>query len=69
MTARLVGASRSVHVIPVEIRFHVDPGGLTDVVDGHSTVDQFVTKMENYWYRRTTAHGEDRGFHSFVGES
>jgi len=57
------------HLIPVEIRFHVDPGGLTDVIDGLASVDSFRAKLLGHWYRRTTLHGEDRGFHALVDES
>lgn len=68
LTARLLGASCFVHSIPIEIRFHVDPDGLTDVIDGRVEVDRFIRKMHTHWYRRTAGPGEDRGLHLIMGE-
>lgn len=68
VTARLLGASSAVHVVPIEIRFHVDPGGLADLIEERVGVSQFLNRMKKQWYRRSTPDGQTRGLHLVVDE-
>src|SRR5581483_2820136 len=38
--------------VPIECRFHCNPKGLADVVGGRATVEEFVRKLETYWWYR-----------------
>jgi hypothetical protein len=43
--SRFVGA-------PIECRFHCNPTGLADVVDGRASPEEFVRKLRTYWWHR-----------------
>jgi hypothetical protein len=62
VVAELIGARADVAYIPVELRLHVDPGGLVDLAEGRVTVDQFARRMRNRWYERPPRNGP-RGLH------
>jgi len=38
--------------VPIECRFHCNPKGLADVVDGRATVEDFLRKLRTYWWYR-----------------
>jgi hypothetical protein len=62
ITGRLIGAHPAYHVIPREIRFLTDPGGLCDVVEGETTARRFDARM-----RRGGFDGSDHsGPHSVL---
>ncbi len=60
--ARLIGARAEVTMVPIELRFHVDPGGLADLSAGRVTVDQFARRLRRKWYERSPRNGP-RGLH------
>jgi len=62
VVAQLIGARADVALVPIELRFHVDPGGLVDLAAGRVTVDQFARRMRNKWYERPPRNGA-RGLH------
>jgi len=64
---QLIGHSATYELIPVEVRFHSDSGGLPDLVMGRVIVEQFVESMKSRWYwREPSARGTPRGLHTFV---
>jgi hypothetical protein len=62
VVAQLIGARADVALVPIELRFHVDPGGLVDLADGRVTVDEFASLMRNKWFERPARNGP-RGLH------
>ena len=60
----LIGHSEHYKLIPIEVRFHVDQGGLSDLLDGRVDVDEFIASMMTRWYSRPAdRHGRPRGLH------
>ena len=55
--------------VPIEIRFHVDRGGIPDLLFGLVTLEKFIERMENFWYQRELHNGETRGMHFFIDRS
>jgi hypothetical protein len=49
---RLIGASPRYHPISVEARFHAGRGGLSDLLDGATDVESFVSRVRNEWWKR-----------------
>jgi hypothetical protein len=65
VTGRLIGAHPAYHVIPREIRFLTDRGGLCDVVEGTATPRGFEARM-----RRGGFDSSDHsGPHSVLGDA
>jgi Sulfotransferase family len=62
VVARLIGARAEVTLVPIELRFHVDRGGLADLSAGRVTVDQFARRMRKKWFERSPRNGP-RGLH------
>lgn len=58
----LVGSHPSYAVVPIELRFHTDPGGLLDVLAHRTSMTEFASRMEGAFFRRTTLGGP-RGLH------
>ena len=52
VTAELLGRHSRFCDVPIECRFHCNPSGLSDVVSGRATPDQFVRKLRTYWWHR-----------------
>jgi len=52
VTAELLGRHSHFADVPIECRFHCNPSGLSDVVGGRATPDQFVRKLRTYWWHR-----------------
>jgi sulfotransferase family protein len=49
--AQLLCRSTSLALIPVETRFHVDDGGLVDLVDGRVSKQKFVRRLRGFWWK------------------
>jgi hypothetical protein len=62
IVGELLGARADVTLVPIELRFHVDPGGLADLGDGKVEVEDFVRAMRKRWYERPERNGP-RGLH------
>jgi Sulfotransferase family len=52
ITAELLGRHSRFFDVPIECRFHCNPSGLSDVVGGRATDEQFVRKLRSYWWHR-----------------
>lgn len=65
--ARLVAKAPGYALVPVEARFHTDPGGLPDVVRGEVAPGDFVRVFRKRWYRRGRDGGA-RGLHVVILE-
>jgi hypothetical protein len=52
VVAHLLGHHSWFHAVPIECRFHCNPKGLADVVEGRATPDEFVTKLRRFWWHR-----------------
>jgi hypothetical protein len=70
-TADLLNRHAAVRRIRGEVRFHVSPEGLLDLVAGRTTLRRFTRFMRAKWYRRPDTWREDReiGVHSWLDES
>lgn len=69
MVARLLGCHPDYYVIPIELRFLVDPGGLCDFVAGAADFDQFKRLITGRWWYRELQNGETRGLHRIFPEA
>ena len=54
------------HMIPIEVRFIVDPGGLCDLVAGVTEMARFHRQVRNFWWCRRTHSGQTRGLHKIM---
>ena len=68
------------HGVPIECRFHCNPKGLADVVQGRTEPEEFLRKLRGYWWHRVRigdrayvkakwralGRGEVRGLHTIV---
>lgn len=52
VTAELLGRHSRFCDVPIECRFHCNPSGLSDVVSGRATPEQFIRKLRTYWWHR-----------------
>lgn len=63
IAGELVGASSHYVLIPIELRFHVERGGLLDLALGKVGVSQFEDNMMESWYYREPNNSGPRGVH------
>ncbi|MGI8947178.1 MAG: sulfotransferase family protein [Ornithinimicrobium sp.] len=62
IAGELIGASAHYALVPIELRFHVDGGGLAQLARGETSLDAFQTAMTRKWYQRPpAASGASRG--------
>jgi hypothetical protein len=53
--------------VPNEARFHTDPGGLPDVLNGTTSPDLFAYRLRHYWWRNfEPTRLSFRGLHRYV---
>jgi hypothetical protein len=50
--AQLLGRHSRFCDVPIECRFHCNPSGLSDVVAGRASPEEFVRKLKTYWWHR-----------------
>ncbi len=62
IVGQLLGARADMTLVPIEMRFHVDPGGLADLGEGRIELEDFVKEMRSHWYKRPNRNGP-RGLH------
>jgi hypothetical protein len=48
---KLLCRSVSLALIPVETRFHVDEGGLVDLLEGRVSKEKFMRRLRGFWWR------------------
>lgn len=63
IVGQLIGHSATFELVPTEVRFHTDPGGLPDLVAGRIGVEEFADNMVRKWYRRRANRNGPRGVH------
>lgn len=63
IVGQLIGHSAAFELVPTEVRFHTDPGGMPDLIAGRIDVDQFAENMRTKWYRRRANRNGPRGVH------
>ena len=61
ITGELIGSRADVAFIPIELRFHVDAGGLSDLAAGNVTVDEFAQRLRRAWFQRPASAAGPRG--------
>lgn len=52
VVANILGHHGHFHMVPIECRFHCNPGGLADVVEGDATPAEFLEKLRGFWWQR-----------------
>lgn len=65
--ARLVGAHARYRYLDAQVRFHVDDGGLPDLLAGRVQVERFLERMRGHWWFHTRAEERGSGLHQLVG--
>lgn len=68
IAGELLGRHPDLALIPVEMRFHVDPGGLVDLAQGAIDVGTFEDKLRTRWFRRKPNSSGPRGLHVVADE-
>ena len=53
--ARLLDRQSGFHSVPIECRFHVNPRGFPDLLEGRVTKEQFLRKLKKFWWYRIRA--------------
>ena len=57
VVAELLSHHSLLHEVPIETRFHCNPKGLADVVEGRTEPREFVAKLRRYWWHRVRVGG------------
>jgi hypothetical protein len=57
IVASLLGEHSRFASVPIECRFHCNPNGLADLVDGRTTPEEFVEKLRKFWWHRVRVGG------------
>jgi hypothetical protein len=79
LIAKLIGRHAEFHNLPIECRFHADPGGFPDLLAGRTTPERFLRRLRGFWWHRYRRGGrspdllpwlalgrEPRGLHKIV---
>lgn len=53
--SQLLAQSSRYARVPIEARFHVNPQGFPDLLTGEVTPEQFVSKLQRFWWKRIRA--------------
>ncbi|MGI8460464.1 MAG: sulfotransferase [Solirubrobacterales bacterium] len=53
--AELLDHHTRFHSVPIECRFHVNPQGFPDLLEGRVTKQQFLRKLRRFWWYRIRA--------------
>lgn len=70
IVGELLGAHSDLALVPVELRFHVDAGGLADLCVGTTDLQTFEDRLRSRWFRRPpTKSGGPRGLHAVTDEA
>jgi hypothetical protein len=57
IVAALLGEHSRFASVPIECRFHCNPNGLADLVDGRTTPGEFIDKLRRFWWHRVRIGG------------
>ena len=52
VVANILDRHSHFHMVPIECRFHCNPGGLADVVEGRAPPELFLKKLRGFWWQR-----------------
>ncbi|MDX6638633.1 MAG: hypothetical protein QOJ01_2144 [Solirubrobacterales bacterium] len=66
--AQLLCRNVDMALIPVETRFHSDPGGFPDLLTGKVTKAQFVKRLRGFWWKGFQTN-RFRGLHRLMDQS
>lgn len=66
---RILGSHGDLKMVPTEVRFIVDPGGLCDLINGKVDFDGFRNGLLGPWWYKTTPNGGRRGLHKYLERS
>lgn len=79
LVAKLIGRHAEFHNLPIECRFHADPGGFPDLLAGRTSKERFLRRLRGFWWHRYRSGGrppdilprlalgrEPRGLHKIV---
>lgn len=53
--SQLLGSHSRYSRVPIEARFHVNPQGFPDLLAGKASPEQFVRKLQRFWWKRIRA--------------
>ena len=53
--ASLLDRHSRFHAVPIECRFHTNPQGFPDLLEGRVTKEQFLRKLRRFWWYRIRA--------------
>ncbi|HEX3262333.1 MAG TPA: sulfotransferase [Solirubrobacterales bacterium] len=67
VVAKLLGKHSKMAIVPVEVRFHVEPRGFPGLLSGEVTKDQFLRRLRGFWWRGFQTR-RMRGLYRFVPE-
>lgn len=62
IVARLLGKGSRYATLSRELKFHSHPGGLTDLLDGNTSLDDFCGQLRDRWWGEDTPEGASGGF-------
>ena len=62
IVARLLGKGSRYATLSRELKFHSHPGGLTDLLDGKTSVDDFCRQLRARWWGENRPAGASDGF-------
>lgn len=63
IAGELIGAGSHYALVPIELRFHVEKGGLCDLARGQVSLDAFESAMTKRWFKRPPRPNGPRGVH------
>jgi hypothetical protein len=66
IVAKLLGSHPAYEMIPTEVRFIGDRGGLCDLVEGRVPLRRFKRDILGRWFYREVKDGTARGLHLFM---
>src|ERR671929_1283593 len=65
--AKLLGKHSKMALVPVEVRFHVEPRGFPGLLSGEVTKEQFLRRLRGFWWRGFQTR-RMRGLYRFIPE-
>lgn len=68
IVAELIAQSRRYALVPIEIHFHAQPGGLADVLEGRTGVEEFRREVLERWHYRKPNNSGPRGLQVIAEE-
>jgi hypothetical protein len=61
IVGRLLAEQPGYVLVPIELRVHAAPGGLSDLLQGRVEIDWFIARLHDFWYERPNASGQPVG--------